>query len=88
MPEIYISARFKKAYRNLPEQLRQKVKKAMRLLAEDIRYPSLRTKPVQGASGVYEARVDRGCRMTYERLPGDALLMRVVGKHDEVLRNP
>lgn len=88
MPEIYLSNRFKKAYRKLPEQLQKKVNKAMRLLAKDIRYPSLRTKPVQGAPGIYEARVDRSCRLTYERLPGDALLLRVVGEHDQVLRNP
>ena len=88
MPEIYLTDRFKKAYRDFPEHLRKKVNKAMCFLAEDVRYPSLRTKSVQGAQGVYEARVDRGCRMTYERLPGDTLLMRVVGEHDEVLGNP
>jgi len=26
--------------------------------------------------------------MTYQRLPDDVLLIRVVGKHDETLKNP
>jgi hypothetical protein len=37
---------------------------------------------------VYEARVDVNYRLTYERLAGDILLIRVVGLHDEALKNP
>lgn len=88
MPEIETTDRFDKAYLNLPLEIRKKIQKAIRLLAEDPRYPSLQTKPVQSAAGIYEARIDRGYRMTYERLPNDVLLLRVVGKHDETLKNP
>ena len=88
MPEIETTERFEAAYGNLPVAIRKKVIKALRLLAEDPRYPSLRTKPIQGAAGLYEARVDRDYRMTYERLPGDVLRLRVVGKHDDALKNP
>ena len=88
MPQIEISPRFKKAYKNLPAELQGKVKKTIKLLAENPRHPSLQTKPIQGAVGIYEARVDRDCRLTYERLADDILLLRVVGKHDEALKNP
>lgn len=88
MPEIEITESFKKANENLPEHLKKKVIKALEFLAQDPRYPGLQTKPIQGAKGIYEARVDQTYRMTYERLPGDVLRMRVVGKHDETLKNP
>ena len=88
MPELETSERFEQAYERLPLEIRKKVSKAMRLLAENLRHPSLQTKPVHGLRGVYEARVDRSYRMTYQRLPDDILLLRVVGKHDETLKNP
>ena len=88
MPKLKTSARFKKAYQKLPSGIRDKVKKALKLLAENPRHPSLQTKPIQAAPGIYEARVDQSYRLTYERLPGDILKLRVVGRHDETLKNP
>jgi mRNA-degrading endonuclease RelE of RelBE toxin-antitoxin system len=88
MPEIRVAKRFQREYSELPKNIQRKVDKAIRLLAGNMRYPSLHTKPVQGAPGVYEARVDDQYRMTYERLPGDILQLRVVGLHDKVLKEP
>ena len=88
MPKIEITDRFSQLHSDLPEAAKKKVNKAIRLLAEDIRHPSLQSKPVQGAPGIYEARVDRSYRLTYERLAGDVLLLRVVAKHNDALRNP
>ena len=88
MPKIRSSPRYKKSYRKLPEVIRAKVKKALTLLAENPQHPSLQTKRIQGFAGIYEARVDQNYRLTYERLTGDKLLLRAVGRHDETLRNP
>ncbi len=88
MPKIESSQRFKLAYRDLPPEIQAKVKKALRLLTENVRHPSLQTKPIQCIQGVYETRVDQNYRMTYERLPGDIVRMRTVGKHDQALKNP
>ena len=88
MPQIQWTESFQVFYLDLPAEIRKKAQKAIRLLAEDPRHPSLRSKLIKGAPGVYEARVDRNYRMTYERLPGDILRLRVVGKHDEALKNP
>ena len=88
MAEIELSESFKRWYRKLPVAVQKKVNKALRLLAENYRHPSLQSKPVEGAPGVYEARIDQEYRLTYERLPGDVIRLRVVGKHDEVLRKP
>jgi mRNA-degrading endonuclease RelE of RelBE toxin-antitoxin system len=88
MPEIETTERFERDFGLLPPEIRKKVLKALRLLAENPRHASLRTKPIQGARGIYEARIDQSYRMTYQRLPGDVLLLRAAGKHDETLKNP
>ena len=83
MTKIQSSPRFKAAYQKLPPEIRLKVRKALLLLTENPRHPSLQTKPIQGASGVYEARIDRNYRLTYERLPGDVLRLRNPARHSE-----
>ena len=82
-----MTGRFKVAYRSLPVTLQQKADKAIKLLAENPRHPSLHLKKIQGAPGIWEARVDSGCRMTLE-IHADFYLLRNIGKHDETLGNP
>ena len=79
MPEIVLTETFKNGYANLPPKIQKKAEKALRLLAGNPRHPSLRSKPIEGAKGIYEARVDQNYRLTYERLPDDILQIRVVG---------
>ena len=88
MPKVKSSPRFKKALKRLPADIQEKAYKALALLAENPRHPSLQTKPVQSFKGIYEARVDINYRLTYERLPNDLLLIRAVATHDEALKNP
>ncbi len=88
MPRIRLTRRFLKSFARLPAAVQEKVKKQIALLADNPRHPSLQTKPIQGAPGVYEARVDIEYRMTYERDANDTLVMRVVGRHDDALKNP
>ncbi len=88
MPKVRASARFIKAFRKLPPEVQARVVKALTLLAQYPRHPSLQARPIQGTLGVYEARVDKNHRLTYERLPGDVLQMRVAGRHAETLKNP
>lgn len=88
MPKIILTDRFVAFYKKLPEGIRKKVKQQIQLLAENPRHPSLQTKPIQGTNGIYEARIDIHYRMTYERLPDDTLLLRVVAQHDDALKKP
>jgi len=82
-----VTRRFKDAYRDLPESLRKKTDKALRYLADNPDHPSLRLKKIQGVTGIWEARIDRSCRMTLE-IRTDCYLLRNVGKHDETLGKP
>lgn len=79
--------RFRIAYQRLPRAIQRKVDKQLAFLAANPRYPSLQVKPIQGAQGLWEARVDVHYRMTFE-MGGDLICLRVVGNHDEVLRRP
>ena len=86
MPKIKFTRRFLKSFARLPRPVQEKIKKQLALLAENPRHPSLQIKPIQGAPGVYEARVDSDYRFTYERDADDTLVLRVVGKHDAALK--
>ena len=88
MPKVRLSKRFTKAYLHLPPEIRAKVKKVLELLGENPRHTSLQTKPIKGALGFYEARVDINYRMTYVRLADDTVEMSNVDKHDDALKNP
>jgi hypothetical protein len=86
MPVNYTD-RFRYRYASLPLVIRNKIKKAIRLLEVDFRHPGLRSHRVHGYEEIYEAYIDQKYRMTYERR-GDTLVMRNVDNHDECLENP
>ena len=92
MPGIEFSDYFIKAKSDLPKSVQKKLAKTLRLLAGNPRHPGLETKPIKGlpkgSSQIYEARVDQGYRLTYERKAGDILLLRNVGEHDITSKNP
>lgn len=79
--------RFKKSYQDLPLVIQRKVDKQIALLARDFNHPSLHTKKIKGREEVWEARVDIHYRFTFEIIK-DMILLRVVGNHDEILKNP
>jgi len=79
--------RFVGNYDALQPEIRLKVDKALVLLIENPRHPSLRLKRMHGKPAVWEARVDRQYRMTFV-IEGDLYVMRNVGKHDETLNQP
>jgi mRNA-degrading endonuclease RelE of RelBE toxin-antitoxin system len=88
MPRLRFTRRFIRALNQLPDDIQQKAHRQLRFLAENPRHPSLQSKPIHGIEGIFEARVDQSYRMTYQRLPGDILVLRVIGKHDETIHNP
>jgi mRNA-degrading endonuclease RelE of RelBE toxin-antitoxin system len=78
---------FRKSFQNLPTSIRKKTEKQIHLLLKDFNHPSLHTKKIKGKSEIWEARVDLHYRMTFEVVE-DTIFLRVVGNHDDVLKNP
>lgn len=78
---------FKKAYNNLTDEDKRRAEKALRLLVSNISYPSLRVKRIRKTHGIWEARVSRKIRMTFE-LQEDVILLRNIGQHDKIIDSP
>jgi len=85
--KISRTARFKRAWQELTEEEKELGRKALRNLATDLRYPALRVKKMQGTENIWEARVSRSLRMTFE-FEGDTIILRNIGRHDETLERP
>jgi mRNA interferase RelE/StbE len=81
------SDQFKKAWTQLSEADKKLARKAIEMMLEDMRYPSLRIKKVKGAGDVWEARASYSMRITFE-LAQDTIILRNIGKHDDVLKQP
>jgi mRNA interferase RelE/StbE len=81
------TARFKKAWKELKEDEKELARKAITNLANDMRYPALRVRKMQGAKNVWEARASRSLRITFQ-IVGDLIILRNIGHHDETLGRP
>jgi mRNA-degrading endonuclease RelE of RelBE toxin-antitoxin system len=86
--KLTLTERFKKSALELPPGIREKLKKQIGLLAADPRHPSLRVKKIQGTGSVFEARVDRDIRLTFEFGADREIILRVVGPHDPTRKRP
>jgi mRNA interferase RelE/StbE len=84
---LQYTQRFERAYISLEADDAARVAKALHLLAGDMRHPGLRVKKVQGTRDIWEARASQSLRLTFE-IHEDLLILRNVGPHDKVLKNP
>ena len=75
------TARFAADYDALPRQLRQRVDKALGLLLENPRHPSLQVKKMAGYDNRWEGRVTLHYRFTFS-IDGDTYVLLRVGTHD------
>jgi len=85
--KVVASARFLRGYRKLPEQIRAATDRKLLLLEQNPGHPSLRVKKVTGTAGIWEASVTMKYRMTFE-IHEERIVLRVIGEHDEALRQP
>ena len=72
---------FTKDYERLPQRLQDRVDKALGLLLENPRHPSLQIKKITGHENRWEGRVTLQYRFVFS-LEGDAYLLLRVGTHD------
>lgn len=77
---------FIRLYKNLPEDIKQKTKKALKLLVVNPAHPSLGHKKMAGREDIFEIRISKNYRLTYQRVENTAYL-RKIGTHN-LLRHP
>jgi hypothetical protein len=83
---VQISNRFKKQLHKKPPDMQDTIAEAVTQLRKDHRHPGLRTHRVWGQPGVFEARLDRGNRLTFH-WEGETIVLRAHCNH-EVLKRP
>lgn len=72
---------FKRSYKKLPKFVQKKADRILLLLGRDLRHPSIRAKKIQGAGDIWEGRIDKFHRFTFE-MKGDEIILRSIGSHD------
>ncbi len=78
----HTTARFRKAYRQLPVEVRRQAREAYRLFKHDPYHPGLHFKRVSNSRPIYSARVSRDYRVIGLR-DGDTIVWIWIGSHSE-----
>lgn len=86
MYELSLTDQFKRDYKTLTQTEQQAVKQALERMRNDLRYPGLRVKKMQGRDEVWEVRASRDLRITFMFMKPETLILRSCGHHDEALR--
>lgn len=77
---------FIRDYQALPGNLQKTLDKKLTLLLDDPRHPSLKIKKMQDPRGIWEGRITKGYRFTFQ-MEEDTCILRRLGTPD-VLRTP
>ena len=78
--------RFLRDYANLDPAIQRRVDKQIKLFLENPRHHSLRIHKMGGYSDIYEARVTKAYRFTFQ-ISGETYILRRVGTYD-ILKTP
>lgn len=80
MPTLIVTDPFKRYLKELSTIEQKQSSKALRLLAENPKHPSLQTHKVKGTPFI-EAYVNKDIRLIFEA-NGDTLILHAIGHHD------
>ena len=83
---LHYKKTFKEQYEKLPDPIQKRVDEKLKLLLSDPYHPSLQIKKMKGFEGIWEGRISKGYRFTFQ-IKGDSYILRKIGKH-EVLKKP
>ena len=75
------TARFARDFRSLPPDIQRRAAKQLQLLLDNPRHPSLRIKKMEGSQDIWEGRITKGYRFTFQ-VRNDTYILRRIGTHD------
>ncbi len=78
---------FKKDFIALSRNIQKTFEEKIKLFMLDIKHPSLRVKKMKGHKNRWEASINMFYRFTFEKHE-EFYLLRRIGPHDDILRNP
>ena len=79
--EFRTTRTFDKSFVALPAGIRKQALEKLDLYENGPRHPSLRVKKMVGTPGIWEMRVTKDYRITFQR-DGNVVLLRNIGTHD------
>ncbi|HJX31779.1 MAG TPA: hypothetical protein VJ624_08025 [Thermodesulfobacteriota bacterium] len=84
--KLRILSTFKKDYKKLPTETKDKVDKQLKLLMVNPKHPSLNLHLIRGTNRIWEGYIDQQYRFTFEA-EGEYYILRKVGPHD-IIKKP
>ncbi len=84
--KLFFTYSFIRDYQGLPEPLQKTVDQKLKLFLGNPRHPSLNIKKMQDPRNIWEGRITKGYRFTFQ-MEEDTCLLRRIGTHD-ILRTP
>lgn len=84
--EIRLTKSFEKDYKNLSHEIQKRLNKQLIFLLENFQHPSLRIKKIEGHFEIWEGRISKDYRFTFQ-IEGSIYFLRRAGTHD-ILRKP
>jgi mRNA interferase RelE/StbE len=83
--EIRPTSKFIEDYKKLAPLIRKRADEKLRLLLSNPQHPSLGVKKMKGVPDIWEGRVTKNYRFTFQ-IQGDAFILRKIGTHDMLKR--
>jgi mRNA interferase RelE/StbE len=86
LKKIQTTRPFDEDYNALPESIKDRADKQFVLLLENPYHPSLRIKKIKGHPNIWEGRVTKNYRFTFQ-ISMEIYILRRIGSHD-ILKTP
>ena len=84
--KLLFTKNFIRNYRKMPQQIQQATDKQLELLLSNPQHPSLNIKKMQDPQNIWEGRISRSYRFTFQ-IENDTYILRTIGTHD-TLKKP
>lgn len=83
---ILTTKSFDEDYAALPDNIKALTDRKLYILLKNLRHPSLRIKKMEGSGDIWEGRITKNYRFTFQA-ERDVYVLRRIGTHD-ILRTP
>jgi len=84
---LIVSPIFKEKLAGFSPEIKNLIRKKLDLFVDNPKHLSLQSKKMQGTEYIFESRINRSIRFTWQYM-GEAIVLRNIGYHDPTLKNP
>ena len=84
--KIQTTSPFDRDYGGLPESIKEQTDKQLSLFLDNLHHLSLRVKKIKGYPKIWEGRIPKNYRFTFQ-IEGETYILRRIGTHN-VLKTP